>query len=338
MTTLPAVRRRRLPRPLVLSGILLVLALAVVLSVCVGGMPTTPAQVMGALFAPTGTDADLAITRLRLPRTLLGIVVGACLGLAGTLVQGHTRNPIADPGLLGIFQGAALAVVLVAALGNPSGLVQAGFAFVGALAASTLVFAIASRVRGGATPVTLVLAGVAVSAICGALVTAIVLVNLDALDTLRFWQVGSLATRNGAIAYMWPFAILGIVLALVNGPALNALALGPDAAAALGVSRKRARIVGVAAITVLAGTAVMLAGPIAFAGLIVPHLARAAVGSDYRWQLPAAAVIGSAVLILADTVGRVIARPGELSVSVVLAVVGAPFFIALARRRRMASL
>lgn len=337
MTTIPTVRQRA-PRQLMLSAMLVALVLSATASICFGGMPTTPAQVAGALFSPTGSDADVAITGLRIPRTVLGVVVGACLGLAGTLVQGHTRNPIADPGLLGIFQGAALAIVLVAALGNPPGPVQAMMAFAGALAASALVFAIAPSVRGGATPITLVLAGVAVSALCGALVTAIVLVNLDALDALRFWQVGSLATRNGAIAYMWPFAILGAILAFANAPALNALALGPHAAASLGVSLRRARILGVSAITVLGGTAVMLAGPIAFAGLIVPHLARTAVGSDYRWQIPAAALIGGTVLLAADTVGRVIARPGELSVSIVLAIVGAPFFIALARRRRMASL
>lgn len=339
MTVAIAPTRRRAGRPAVLAGLVVAVVVAAIASICLGGLPTSPQQVLAALFAPTGSDAELAITGLRIPRTVLGLVVGACLGLAGTLVQGHTRNPIADPGLLGIFQGAALAVVAVAALGEGiTGLGQAGFAFAGALVASALVFAIASSVRGGATPITLVLAGVAVSALCSALVTAIVLIDLDALEALRFWQVGSLATRNGAIAYMWPFAVLGVGLAIANGPALNALALGPQAAASLGVSLRRARVLGIAAITVLAGTAVMLAGPIAFAGLIVPHLARAAVGGDYRWQLPASALIGSAVLVAADTIGRVIARPGELSVSVVLAVVGAPFFIALARRRRVAEL
>jgi iron complex transport system permease protein len=330
--------RRRLSRPVVLVGAVVAIVVAAVLSVCVGGMPTSPVEVFTALFAPTGTDADVAITGLRVPRTVLGIVVGACLGLAGTLVQGHTRNPIADPGLLGIFQGAALAIVLVAATGDPSGPVQALFSFIGALGASALVFAIAASARGGATPITLVLAGVAVSALFGALVTATVLMNLDALDALRFWQVGSLATRNGALAYMWPFVVVGAALALANGPALNALALGPQAAASLGVSLRRARVLGIAAITLLAGAAVMLAGPIAFAGLIVPHIARALVGADYRWQLPASALIGSAVLLVADTIARVIAQPGELSVSVVLAVAGAPFFIALARRGRVVSL
>ena len=337
-TTVVTPPRRRCGRLAVLGWATAALVVAVVASVCIGGMATTPLDVLSALFTPTGSEKDLAITGLRIPRTALGIVVGACLGLAGTLVQGHTRNPIADPGLLGIFQGAALAIVLVAAVGNPSGPVQAVFAFGGALAASALVFAIAASVRGGATPITLVLAGVAVSALCGALVATVVLLNMDALDALRFWQVGSLATRNGAIAYMWPFAVIGALLAIANAPALNALALGTQSAASLGVSLRRARILGIATITLLAGTAVMLAGPIAFAGLIVPHIARAVVGGDYRWQMPASALIGSTVLLLADTLGRVIARPGELSVAVVLAVAGAPFFIALARRRRTVAL
>jgi len=315
-----------------------VLVVAVLASISIGGLPTTPAEVLTALFAPTGTAADVAIQGLRVPRTVLGIVVGACLGMAGTLIQGHTRNPIADPGLLGIFQGAALAIVLAAALGDPAGPVQALFAFAGALGAAVLVFTIASSSRAGATPVTLVLAGVAVSALAGALVTAVVLTDMDALDSLRFWQIGSLASRNGALSFMWPFALLGAALAVLNAPALNAMALGVQTATSLGVRVGRARTVGIGAITLLAGTSVMLAGPIAFAGLIVPHLARAVVGVDHRWQLCASAVLGAAVLLAADTVGRFVARPGELSASVILAVVGAPFFILLARRRRLVAL
>lgn len=315
------------------------LLIAVVISICVGGAASEIGDVWHALVTPTGTDLDVTIRDIRVPRTLLGIVVGACLGLAGTLIQGHTRNPIADPGLLGIFQGAALAIVAVTAFGgNPSGLVLALAAFAGALIASVLVFVIASSSRNGATPITLVLAGVAVSALFSALVTGIVLFNLQSLDALRFWQVGSLASRNGAIGVVWPFILAGAVLAFANIAPLNALALGEDTARSLGVSPLRSRSLGIAAITLLAGCAVMLAGPIAFAGLIVPHLARAIGGADYRWSVPLSAVLGSTVLLLADTVGRIIARPGELSAAVVLAVVGAPFFMVLARRRKLVTL
>lgn len=321
------------------AGAFVALLLAVVVSICVGGAASGFGDVWHALVAPTGTDMDVTIRDLRVPRTLLGIVVGACLGLAGTLIQGHTRNPIADPGLLGIFQGAALAIVAVTALGgNPSGLVLALAAFAGALVASVLVFVIASGSRNGATPITLVLAGVAVSALFSALVTAIVLFDLQSLDALRFWQVGSLASRNGAIGIVWPFILVGIALAIANIAPLNALALGEDTARSLGVSPLRSRSLGIVAITLLAGCAVMLAGPIAFAGLIVPHLARAVAGADYRWSIPLSAVLGATVLLVADTVGRVIARPGELSAAVVLAVVGAPFFIVLARRRKLVTL
>ncbi|GAA4768193.1 FecCD family ABC transporter permease [Microbacterium gilvum] len=325
------------PRTVLLCALALVAALLV--SLAVGGRPTSPAEVVGALFAPTGTDADVTILGLRLPRTVLGLVVGACLGVAGVLAQGHTRNPVADPGLLGIYQGAALAVVAVTAAGaNPPAFVLALCAFGGALVVALLVFGIARVAPGREGTLSFVLAGVAISALASSLVTAISLLDLQALDQLRFWQVGSLASRSGALASVWPLVAAGMILAAVNTRALNALALGDDAASALGQAPWRARTVGIAAIALLGGAAVALAGPIAFAGLIVPHLARRLVGPDYRWQLPAAALLGPAVVLVADTIGRVVARPGEISVTVVLAVVGAPLFVAIARSRRTVAL
>lgn len=282
---------------------------------------------------------DVTIAQIRVPRTVSGIIVGACLGVAGMLVQGHSRNPIADPGLLGINQGAALAIVAVTAFAGPLGyLPQALLAFVGALIASILVFIIGSASRNGATPVTLVLAGAAVTALCAGLVSAVVLLNDQALDTLRFWQIGSLAGRYDVLGYVWPFLAVGFVLAVLNSGALNALALGEESARSLGISVLRARTVGILAITLLAGSAVTMAGPIAFAGLLVPHMARFLAGTDYRWLMPTAALTGAALVLLADTAGRVIARPGELSAGVVLAVIGAPFFVVLARRRRLVQL
>ncbi|MFJ6079245.1 FecCD family ABC transporter permease [Pseudarthrobacter sp. NPDC092419] len=317
----------------------LALAVAVVLSVCFGGQPSTLADVWHAVFTPTGSVMDVTIRELRWPRTVLGICAGICLGLAGTLVQGHTRNPVADPGLLGINQGAALAIVAATAVaGEISPLGQSFLAFAGAFAASVLVFLIGSAARYGATPVTLVLAGAAVTALCSGIVSGIVLLNDQALDTLRFWQVGSLAGRSGVLELVWPFIVAGVMLAVANIRALNALALGADTAVSLGISVFRARAMGIGAITLLAGTAVTLAGPIAFAGLLVPHITRAITGPDYRWLIPLSLVTGASIVLLADTAGRLIARPGELSVAVVLAVVGAPFFVYLARRRRLATL
>ena len=312
---------------------------AAILSVCIGGQPSSLQEVWHALFTPDGSVMDVTVRELRWPRTVLAVCAGVCLGLAGALIQGHTRNPVADPGLLGINQGAALAIVAVTALaGEVPALTQALLAFVGALAASILVFAIGSAARHGATPVTLVLAGAAVTALCSGLVAGIVLLNDQALETLRFWQVGSLAGRSDVLAVIWPFICLGAVLALLNIRPLNALALGADTAVALGISVLGARATGIAAVTLLAGSAVTMAGPIAFAGLLVPHITRALSGPDYRWLIPLSAVTGATLLLLADTAGRVIARPGELSVGVVLAVVGAPFFVYLARRRRLATL
>ena len=317
---------------------LVVLFGAVALSVCVGGRPSTLAEAWHAVVTPTGSVMDVTIRELRWPRTVTATVVGACLGVAGVLVQGHTRNPIADPGLLGINQGAALAIVAVTAVvGVVAPLTQAVLAFTGALVAVVVVFLIGSTARNGATPITLVLAGAAVSALCTGLVSGIVLLNDQALDTLRFWQVGSVAVRNGSLEVLWPFLALGLVLAVANIGPLNALSLGEDTARSLGVSVVAARATGIAAITLLAGASVTLAGPIAFAGLIVPHIVRAVMGTDYRWLVPAGVLAGAVVLLLADTAGRVIARPGELSVGVVLAAAGAPFFVHLARRRKLAT-
>jgi len=318
------------------AAAVVVLCAAVVASVCIGSQPSSLAQAWHAVVTPTGTNMDVTILQLRWPRTLTGIAAGICLGVAGTLSQGHTRNAVADPGLLGINQGAALAIVAATAIaGTMLPLTQAVLAFGGALLASVFVFLIGTAARHGSTPITLVLAGAAVTALCTGLVTGIVLLNEAALDTLRFWQVGSIAGRNDILPAIWPFLLAGLVLAAMNIPALNALALGEDTARSLGISVLWARSAGIAAITLLAGSAVTMAGPIAFAGLLVPHIARAMVGADYRWLLPASAVAGAALLLLADTAGRVIARPGELSVGVVLAVIGAPFFVFLARRRKL---
>ena len=327
----PHARARTLPRRRPLLGLAVgagVLAVALALSLAIGGRPTSLDELAHALFTPDGSVADLAIRELRWPRTVNGLVVGACLGVAGCLSQGHTRNAVADPGLLGIYPGAALAVVggsLVLGGAGTTAYAQAALAFAGAVVACALVFAV-------------VLAGAAVSALAGGFVSFIVLSSDAALDTLRFWQLGSVAVRGGLVPQMLPFVAVGLALAAANIGPLNALALGEDTARSLGVSVARARFLGLASLALLAACAVTLAGPIAFAGLLVPHVVRGLVGADYRWQLPGCALLGASLLLLADTAGRVIARPGELPVGVVLAVVGAPFFVHLARRRRLVTL
>jgi ABC-type Fe3+-siderophore transport system permease subunit len=271
---------------------------------------------------------------------VLGLMVGMALGVAGALMQGHTRNPLGDPGLLGVTAGASLAVVLSIAwlgIGTPSGYVW--FAFLGALAGTVAVYLIGSAGRGGATPVTLALAGAALSALLYGLVRAVLVTDQQTLDSFRFWVVGSLAGRDADVAeQVAPFIALGLLLAVAHGPALNLLGLGEDVARGLGQRVWLARAVGLAAITLLAGAATAACGPIAFVGLVVPHAVRAVTGPDHRWLIPCSAFAGAVLLLTADVVGRVVVRPGELQVGIVLALIGAPFFIALVRRRKTVGL
>jgi iron complex transport system permease protein len=316
------------------------LVLAVVLGLTVGSRAIAPADVWSALFSPTGTDDDIVVRALRLPRTVLGVLVGLALGVAGALIQGHTRNPLADPGLLGVSSGAAFAVCLaVYAFGLTSVTGSVWFALAGALVAAVVVFALGTIGEGGGTPVTLALAGAAVTAFLTALTSALVLVDATTLDAYRFWVVGSLVGRgDDVLPQVLPFLVLGLLLAAVNAPALNTLQMGDDVARGLGARIGLARICGVAAVTLLTGAAVSVTGPIAFVGLVVPHVARAVTGPDHRWLLPYAGLIGAVLLVAADVVGRVLVRPAELPVGLVLAFVGAPFFIALVRRRRLVTL
>jgi iron complex transport system permease protein len=332
-------RRRRL---LGLTALLAVLVLAVLASIAIGTKVIPAGEVWSALTAPSGTENDIVIRSLRIPRTVLGALVGMALGLAGALVQGFTRNPLGDPGLLGVNAGAAFFVVVgIYLFGITSLFGYVWFAFAGALVASVIVFSLGSggragAVSGGATPVTLALAGAAVSFLLGALTTSVVLTDADTLDAYRFWNVGALAGRDASVAgqVVW-FIVIGAVLAVALAPALNALSLGEDVARSLGHSVQRTRVLGILAITLLSGAATAACGPILFVGLVVPHVVRAFTGPDHRWLLPASALAGAVLLLAADVLGRVLARPGELQVGVVVALLGAPFFIALVRRRRL---
>ncbi len=317
-------------------GLLALLGLSVLLSLTVGVKPIPPDAVWAALTAPTGTEDDLLVRSLRVPRTVLGIEAGVALGMAGALMQGHTRNPLAEPGLLGVNNGAAFLVVVGIVVFGMSGTGSLiWLAFTGALAAAVLVFMLGATGHGTRTAVTLTLAGVAVSFLLRALTSALVLTDLEVIDLYRFWTVGSLTGRTAGVGgQVAPFIVVGVLLALANAPALNALALGDDVATGLGQNLRVARWTGLLAITLLAGSAVAACGPIAFVGLMVPHIARRLVGADHRWSVPVAGLAGAVLCLVADVVGRVIARPGEVEVGIVLALVGAPFFIALVRRQR----
>jgi len=327
------------------AGGLLVLAIGLLAvlfaSVTVGARPISLADVWAAL---TTVDPDSTthriILELRLPRTLVGLLVGAALGLSGAILQGATRNPLADPGLLGIEAGAALCVVLgiaVFGISTLSGYVW--LAFLGAGIATVVVYAIASMGREGATPVKLALSGAAVTAALYSVTSAFLITSVTTLDQIRFWQVGALSGRTMDILWqVAPFLGAGILLALTTGRILDGLSLGEDVARGLGqrVQLSRAYVGFVAVI--LAGAAVAACGPIAFVGLTIPHVARAMTGPNYRWILPFSMLLGPILLLGADIVGRVIAPPGELQVGIVTAAIGAPFFIAFVRRRKLAEL
>jgi iron complex transport system permease protein len=331
------VSRRAIGLVAAVAALLMVTAL----SLAVGAKPIPLDTVLDAVFAYDPSNADQLIVReLRLPRTVVGLLVGAALGAAGTAMQGLTRNPLADPGILGVNAGAALFVVIgIYWFGLTSLLGYVWFAFAGAAIASVVVYSLGSLGREGATPVKLALAGAALTALLGSITTAILLVDVETLDQFRFWIVGSLAGRTAEIAAsVAPFIAAGLVLALCCGPMLNALALGDDVARGLGQRVGWSRAAGATCIVLLCGAATAAAGPIAFVGLAVPHIARAITGPDYRWIMPYSLILAPVLLVGADVIGRVVARPGELQVGIVTAVLGAPIFIALVRSRRVAAL
>jgi iron complex transport system permease protein len=316
-----------------------VLAVVAFLSVTLGSRDIGLSEVLHALrsWDDDGSISSTVTLELRVPRTLLGILVGAALGVAGVILQGVTRNPLADAGIMGINSGAAAFVVFaITVLGLRGVGVYVWFAFAGAIVALILVYAIASFGREGATPVKLALAGAAVTAGLASVTSGIVMTNVDALNELRFWQVGSLAGRYAPILTgVAPFLLLGLAASLGFGRALNGLALGEDVARGLGQHIGRTRIAAFAVVAVLAGAATAACGPIVFVGLVVPHLARFICGPDYRWILPYSMLLAPIVLLLADVLGRVAARPDEVQVGVVLGVVCAPAFVAIVRYARL---
>lgn len=292
--------------------------------------------VVQALFDRSSVDGELVrLVDNRVTRTLLGLLAGLALGAAGALTQGHTRNPLADPGLLGINAGAACAVVIgVFVFGGGGPLTNTVAALIGAGIASVAVFVLANL--SGGTPLTLVLAGTGLSAFLLAITSAIVLIDGASFDVWRTWNVGSLAGRGAdVLATAAPFIVAGLLLALAGGWFLNLLSLGDDMATALGGRVWLIRLTGIATITLLAGAATAACGPIVFLGLVVPHMARAVTGPDYRWVVPYSALIGAVLLVACDVLGRVIARPGEVSAGVMLAVIGGPALILMVRRRRL---
>lgn len=334
-----AVRRPAVPRPVWLAigiGSLVLLSLA---SVAFGNREVSLDELLAALGGETNGIGQAAVAA-RLPRTVLALLVGAALALSGAALQGVTRNPLADPGILGVSSGASLAVVVGIAffgLSNPYGYI--GVATVGAALAALFVYSVGSLGRGGATPLKLALAGAAAAAALSSLVSAVLLPRVDILTTFQFWQIGGVGGAEwDRIGIVVPFLAAGAAIVVLSGRGLNTLALGDDLAAGLGTRVVHTRLIAFAGAVVLCGAATAVAGPIAFVGLIVPHLCRLLVGPDQRWLLPFSAIAGAALLVLADVVGRVVARPQEIEVGIITAIIGAPFFIWIVRRQKVREL
>ncbi|MEU8756608.1 iron chelate uptake ABC transporter family permease subunit [Streptomyces chartreusis] len=333
--TVPGPRRRLLG----LVVALVVLVVLLVLSVMIGSTAIAPSVVWDALFHSSADTDQFAIRDFRLPRTIVGLVVGVALGLSGALIQALTRNPLADPGVLGVHAGASFAVTVAVGLlgvGNVQGYMW--FAFAGALIVTLLVLAFGST-RQGSSPVVMVLAGVCVSAVLGGAREALQLTDPDAFDAMRNWNAGSIAGRPLDVVWpILPFFAVALVLAFAVSGTLNALALGDELAVAQGVRLVRTRVLAVIALALLAGGATAIAGPIGFIGLMVPHVARWIVGPDQRWIFAYSILLAPSLLLASDVLGRVAMRPGEIPAGIVTAFVGAPVLVALVRRKKSSGL
>lgn len=336
---LPATEPRS--RPPRTAGLLIGLSLlvaAAALSLAVGTEHLAPDQVWSGLFAPSGSASDGIVRELRLPRTLIGIAVGAALGLAGGVMQVLTRNPLADPGLLGVNAGSSAAVVTaISVFGITSFTGYLWFALLGAAVAAVVVNALGGT--RAATPVRLALAGTAVNAALFGYVNGLQQWDLSTLDSMRFWSVGTLEKRDPELLLAaLPLLIAGALIAFALARPLGALSLGEDHARALGTSVRRTRVLSIVAITLLCGSATAVCGPIGFVGLMIPHAVRAFTGPDPRWLLPYCALFAPGLLLVADVIGRIVVAPSEIQADIVTSFIGGLIFVHLVRQRKVAQL
>ncbi|MDA0265726.1 MAG: iron ABC transporter permease [Cyanobacteria bacterium] len=309
----------------------IILGGCLLLSILLGAADINPGTVWQALFQFDGSTDHLIIRTVRLPRAILAVLVGAALAVAGAITQGLTRNPLAAPDILGVNAGAALAMVLAVLMWGSGSL---GFAFAGAAVTAAIVYWLGSMGRSGLTPIKLIIAGAALTTLLGSLTTGILILSQRTLEDIRFWLAGSLAGQDLAnILPVLPYIAVGLASSLLLGRQLTLLALGEDVAQGLGLQSAWVKVAAAAVVVLLAGSAVALAGPIGFVGLVIPHVVRFGVGVDYRWILPYAMLAGGLFLSVADTAARLIIRPQELPVGIMTTVIGAPFFIYLARSR-----
>jgi iron complex transport system permease protein len=335
-------QRWRMPKqfPYLMVLGLVLLGVSIAASLALGSRWVGFEDLMAGLFQPDIDSHGADVVRKRIPRTVFSLFCGAALGVSGAMMQAVTRNPLADPSILGVNTGAALFVVSGITFLNISTANQyIWLALAGAMITAVFVFGIGSLGRGGATPLKLVLAGAATSAALSSLVSAIMIPRSYVMDQFRFWQVGSVGAANwSAIATFLPFLVVGFLFAVITAPALNALALGDEVATGLGVRTAMLRLVAATAGVLLCGATTALAGPIGFIGLLATHLARLLLGPDLRYLIPMSAILGAVILTISDVAGRILGSPGELEVGVVTAFVGAPILILLAMKAKVRSL
>jgi iron complex transport system permease protein len=326
-------------RALWLVALLIALGALCAASIAIGTRDVAWDDIAGALAGRTDSIAQAAVT-VRIPRTLLAVLAGASLAVAGLVLQGVTRNPLGDPGILGINMGASLAVVIgVAWFGIASSEAYIWTAILGAGSSGVFIYTIASLGRGGPTPLKLALAGAATSIAFSSLVVAVMMTRGDISTGLHSWQIGGVGGATfERMGHVIPFLAVGFIISLACSRKLNALALGDEMAAGLGENVAWTRGLAAFGAIVLCGATTAICGPITFVGLIIPHLCRLLVGIDHRWLLPFSAITGACLLLVADILGRIIARPSELDVGIVTAFVGAPFFIWVVRRQRIRDL
>ncbi|NEO31106.1 MAG: iron ABC transporter permease [Symploca sp. SIO3C6] len=324
--------------PLLLTGLLvslLILWLCLMASITLGAADISLGEVYQALRAFDGSTDHLIIRTVRLPRTITAMLVGAALAVAGALMQGITRNPLADPGILGISSGAALAVVVATfVFGTNSLNIYAWLAFLGAGITAITVYFLGSLGRGGLTPLNLTIAGAALTAFISSVTSGILIISQRTLEEIRFWLAGSLAGRDiNLLLQVLPYFCIGLLLAFALGKQITTMSLGEDVAKGLGQETVWVKVMAALSIVLLAGASVAIAGPIGFIGLVIPHIVRILVGLDYRWILPYSAILGALILVVADICARLVIKPQELPVGLMMPLIGAPFFIYLIRSK-----
>lgn len=324
--------RRTSQRILILAFLSVVCLTGFFLSLKLGSLKLTVRQIMEVMSSPSEGPYYQIICNIRLPRTLVAACVGICLSLSGCLLQGIMRNPLAAPHLIGVSAGAGLAGVVILILYPGIYYLLPPVAFIGALLTTLMVYLIAWR--QGVRPSRLILAGVAVSSFLGAMITGLMIFFPDRVHSVIGFMVGGLSARTWKhLNIILPYTLLGFVLVNLTARRLNILMLGDETAGSLGLHVERTRLFFIALAALLAASAVSVAGLLGFVGLIVPHITRLIIGSDYRFLLPASALLGAALVMICDTISRVILDPVEVPVGIIMALLGAPFFLYLLRSK-----